>query len=176
MLQSVHQTDSAHPTEMAADSGTLKLPPFPDQFPRWPEWETQVLAVLQNTNLRVKNADQNWEDCSYLSMGLFGFRWKHDVEIWLGEDQDIDDLDTQAIQQHSNLSADEIAFLLEDEDLFHWNHARTHRRMQITLRHAAIAAMQDSPFYNELHAFAKTISPTNLHQRARALAHMHEFS
>ena len=152
-LPCVHSSDSCLPTTMTSELGTLKLPPFPAHYELWPEWTTAVLAVCQNTNYRVRNADQNWEHYSYLSMALFGLRWRPDIRFGNGPAQI---MNSRVIIAHSTLSADEIAFLKEDEALFHWTLARTHRTMQIALRTAVLKAMEDSPFYNDLLAFIKT--------------------
>jgi len=51
--------------------------------------------------------------------------------------------------------------------------------MQIALRTAVLKAMEDSPFYNDLLAFIKTIPTTDLYQGSRILAYiskkMHDF-
>ena len=66
-IQSNHQTDLARPTEMSAELGLLKYPPFPEQYQEWPGWIRTVLVNSQDTVFRVKNAQQQSEECKFFS-------------------------------------------------------------------------------------------------------------
>ena len=92
LLPRVYSTDSTCPTAMASESGTLKFPPFPDQFEKWAEWANELMTESQNSFLRVRNDDGEWENCCYLSIILFGLRWNWDVEIWRRPAQNIAEL------------------------------------------------------------------------------------
>jgi len=85
----------------------------------------------------------------------------------------------QALDEHCNLSPEDLGCLQDDAEQHHWNDARTHRTMQVAVKHAVLTALKDSPFHAELQAFAKGIHALDLYQGARVLAHlmekMHDF-
>jgi hypothetical protein len=63
-----------------------------------------------------------------------GYRWSVDEDLWSADVADIGALNAAEILKHTpTATAQEKGFLKEDEKLSHFNDARVHRQMQVTL-------------------------------------------
>ena len=128
---------------------------------------------MSQYSVYLRNAYNAKEDCSYLSVWLFGAGWNNNFEIWR-QNQNIEALNVQALVDHGRFSSDDIAYLRKDETFAHWNNARYHRHMQTKLKLVVVTAMNDSPFKTELESFARMISSTDLYQGSPLLAFITE--
>jgi len=123
----------------------------------------------------VKNAQQQSEDCNFFSMAAMGARWNNDLVMWPVGVQNINALNSNAVIQHCpRATLSEQAYFQEDETSFHWNNARVHRQMQVTLRRAVLSAVSGHPFHAGLAIFDQTIDTMDLYQGSRLLAHLVE--
>jgi hypothetical protein len=169
---SLHMSNYARFTAMsqASDSTKLLFTPFPDDMLDWGLWFQQHIKTSNTCTIRVKNGDDKWETISYLSLYIMGYRRKFEENLWAADVADIGKLGAAAILQHTpTATAEEKQFLLEDEKLFHFNNARVHRQMQVTLSTAIIEAVRDSALFSELDIFDQTIGPLDLYQGSRLL-------
>ena len=72
-------------TSMAA--AKLSFSPLPADYKEWFRWFTKTAQVCLGTIHQVKNAEQHTENNSYYSLWIMGYRWDHDIEMWLDKTQ-----------------------------------------------------------------------------------------
>jgi hypothetical protein len=163
-------TDCYFLTVMSETSG-LKFPPLPDDYLEWTDWLDKCMNICHGTNVRHKNADQVVEDATYLGIFLMGRRWARDIEMWPARDADIQALTADAIFENApSISPEELGFLREEEDMFHFNNAACHRKLQVTLRAALKTAVESHALYPEIRFFDRSINILDLYQGSRLLA------
>jgi hypothetical protein len=176
-IQSQQLSNYVRFTAMAAENKPLSFPPFPEEKLDWGPWFDAQLKKSNVFTIRVKNAAGKWETISYLSMVIMGYRWDTNINMWPANIADIAKLDAASIILHTpTATAEEQAFLLEDEKLFHFADARTHRLMQATLREALLQAFHGHSLFPEIDTFDKSIGPLDLYQGSRLLAKITEIS
>jgi len=161
---------------MSSD-GKLVFDPFPTEPLEFSNWFENQSRKSNECTLKIKNAADKTETVSYLSMFLLAWRWNPKTEIWSAADADIGLLKAEAIIKEAPLLMDgEKRFLHEDESLFHFNDARTHRQMQITLRAAVLRAVEGHRLSGDLTVFDKSIGMHDLYQGSRLLQRLLELA
>ena len=173
-IHSRHMSNYARFTAMSGDGQKLSFPPFPDDQLDWGPWLRQQIQTTNACTLRIKNDQGKYETISYLSLYIMGYRWDVNVNMWPAN-ADIAKLKAAAVIKNTlSITDEEKGFLADDEKLFHFTDARTHRQMQVTLRAALMQALQDHALFPEIEIFDKTMGPLDLYQGSRLLAKISE--
>jgi hypothetical protein len=168
-IHSEYISDNTRFPVMSYD-GKLVLDPFPTDPLEFHSWFDMQSQKSNAHTLKIKNSADKTETVSYLALFLLAWRWNLNTEIWAAADADIAQLNADAIiQQAPFLTADEKSFLKEDEALFHFNDARTHRQMQVIFRSAVLRAVEGHRLYGDLAVYDKSIGKHDLYQGSRLL-------
>ena len=175
-IHSRHISNYARFSAMSSDnSKSLHFSPLPEDQLEWGPWLHQHIETANGFTIRIKNSNGKYETISYLSMYIMGYRWTDQEDIWAADQADITKLTADEIIKYTpSATAEEKLFLKDDEKLFHFEDARLHRQMQVTLRNAIVDAVRGHPLFPELDIVQKTIGPLDLYQGSRLLSKLTE--
>ena len=168
-LRSEYLSDRTRFPVMSSD-GKLVFDSFLTDPLEFSPWFSAQSRKSNECTLKIKNSADETETVFHLTMYLMAWRWNLKTDIWDAKDADIGKLNADAImEQAPSLTEGEKVFLKEDEAMFHFNDARTHRLMQVTLRSAVMRAVEGHRLHSELAVYDKSVGMHDLYQGSRLL-------